>query len=108
MPSDIQIVYADVRGVAVSLRSVTTRTLPRLTTVQDTVNALLTDPEGLWLCRSSPALQDQYQAFHRSVARAIDEIPTWAAQFEGLTTQIEAMSPHVVPGSGPAGHPSER
>jgi hypothetical protein len=103
MASDMRIVYSDVSTVSSKLHQVTTDTLPRLSTVQTTVNNLLHDGGGLWLILSSPVLADKYKAFNDSVTQAVSSIPSWANQFDNIIAQLRDMDKAIADASKATG-----
>ncbi|GAB6898982.1 hypothetical protein [Kineosporia succinea] len=108
MPSDIKVTYDDVKTVSTRLNSANADTVPKLTTVQNTVNALLTDGGGLWLREASPVLEAKYQSFNTSVTQALNAIPSWANQFDNIVTQISDMDRQIVQASEAGGDSSKR
>jgi len=55
------------------------------------VNGLLDPSGGLWLNQSSPVLNDKYQAFNTSVTQAVNQIPSWAMQFNNIVSSMKAL-----------------
>jgi uncharacterized protein YukE len=100
---DIKVVYEEVQAVATKLRQVATDTVPKLTLVQTTVNALLQDGGGLWLTQSSPVLDEKYKNFNTSVTQAVNSIPSWANQFENIIAQLRDMDKQIVDAANASG-----
>lgn len=90
MPN-ITIDYAKVNAVATSLNAAVTETVPKLTSLQSAVTALLTSDGGLWLQKSSPVLSQQYTDFNTSVTGAVNNITSFAQQFNNIIAQLQAM-----------------
>lgn len=90
MPN-ITIDYAKVNSVSTSLNAAVTETVPKLTSLQSAVTALLTSDGGLWLQKSSPVLSQQYVDFNTSVTSAVNNITSFAQQFSNIIAQLQAM-----------------
>ncbi|MCK9924278.1 hypothetical protein MXD61_20810 [Frankia sp. AgPm24] len=89
--ADIKIDYASVDTVAASLNAAVAETVPKLTSLQSAVTALLSSGGGLWLVKSSPVLQQQYTDFNTSVTAAVNNINSFANQFNNIVSQLQAM-----------------
>ncbi|MCK9894402.1 hypothetical protein [Frankia sp. AgB32] len=89
--ADITIDYEQVNGVATQLNAAVAETVPKLTALQSAVTGLLTNGGGLWLVRSSPTLQQQYTDFNTSVTSAVNNITSFAHQFNNIVSQLQAM-----------------
>jgi ABC-type transporter Mla subunit MlaD len=90
MPN-ISIDYERVNTVATALNAAVTETVPKLTSLQSAVTALLTSDGGLWLQQSSPVLSTQYTEFNTSITSAVNNITSFAQQFNNIVSQLEAM-----------------
>nr|MDT0663792.1 hypothetical protein [Micromonospora sp. DSM 115978] len=90
MPN-ISIDYERVNVVATALNGAVTETVPKLTSLQSAVTALLTSDGGLWLQQSSPVLSTQYTEFNTSITSAVNNITSFAQQFNNIVAQLEAM-----------------
>jgi hypothetical protein len=89
--ADASIEYDKVYVVASHLNRVATETVPILASLQNQVNGLLDPSGGLWLNQSSPVLNDKYQAFNTSVTQAVNQIPSWAMQFNNIVSSMKAL-----------------
>jgi ABC-type transporter Mla subunit MlaD len=90
MPN-ITVDYDRVNAVATELNTAVADTVPRLTSLQSAVTGLLTSDGGLWLQQSSPVLSSQYQQFNTSVTSAVQNITSFAQQFQNIVSQLQAM-----------------
>ncbi len=90
MPN-ITIDYERVNTVATSLNAAVTETVPKLSSLQSAVTSLLTSDGGLWLQQSSPVISTQYQDFNTSVTAAVNNIMSFAQQFNNIINQLQAM-----------------
>ena len=98
MPN-ITVDYGKVDMVATNLNTVVANTLPRLTSLQSAVTTLLTSDGGLWLQQSSPTLSTQYQEFNTSVSAAVQNITSFAQQFQNIVAQLRAMDQAITQSS---------
>jgi phage-related protein len=98
MPN-ITVDYAKVDSVSANLNSVVANTLPRLTALQSAVTQLLTSDGGLWLQQSSPTLSTQYTEFNTSVSAAVQNITSFAQQFQNIVAQLRAMDQAITQSS---------
>jgi hypothetical protein len=89
--ANVTIDYGKVDTVAANLNRVVSETLPKLTSLQSAVTHLLTGSGGLWLKQSSPVLSSQYQEFNTSVTSAVQNITSFANQFNNIVAQVKAM-----------------
>jgi hypothetical protein len=90
MPN-ITIDYDRVNTVATALNAAVTETVPKLSSLQSAVTGLLTGDGGLWLQQSSPVISTQYQDFNTSVTAAVNNITSFAHQFNNIVSQLQAM-----------------
>ncbi|WP_432827250.1 hypothetical protein [Dactylosporangium sp. CA-092794] len=97
--ANITVDYEKVNGVSANLNSVVASTLPRLTSLQTAVTTLLTSDGGLWLQTSSPTLSSQYQEFNSSVSAAVQNITSFAQQFQNIVAQLRAMDEAITSSS---------
>jgi phage-related protein len=98
MPN-ITVDYDKVNSVSTELNQVVATTLPRLTSLQSAVTNLLTSDGGLWLQQSSPMLSSQYQEFNSSVSSAVQNITSFAQQFQNIVAQLRAMDDAITQSS---------
>jgi hypothetical protein len=97
--ANITIDYEKVTTVAGNLNRVVHETLPKLTSLQSAVTHLLTSKGGLWLQQSSPVLSSQYQEFNTSVSTAVQNITSFASQFNNIVAQVKAMDEAITKSS---------
>ncbi|MEX5637206.1 hypothetical protein [Parafrankia sp. FMc2] len=89
--ANITIDYAKVTAVGTALNAAVTETVPKLTSLQSAVSTLLGSEGGLWLQKSSPVLSQQYTDFNTSVTGAVNNITSFAQQFNNIISQLQAM-----------------
>ncbi|CAO5162970.1 WXG100 family type VII secretion target [Frankia sp. AiPs1] len=89
--ADISIDYASIDTVNGILTGAVNNTVPKLTSLQAEVTALLTADGGLWLVKSSPVLSKQYSDFNTSITTAVNNIISFAHQFSNIASQLQAM-----------------
>lgn len=99
MPN-ITVDYEKVNTVSTALNNAVLTTVPRLTTLQNQVTQLLTSDGGLWLQKSSPTLSAQYVEFNTSVTSAVENIKSFAQQFQNIVAQLRAMDDAITSSSG--------
>jgi hypothetical protein len=98
MPN-ITVDYEKVNTVSTALNTAVTTTVPRLTSLQNAVTQLLTSDGGLWLQKSSPTLSTQYTEFNSSVTAAVNNITSFAQQFQNIVAQLRAMDDAITSSS---------
>lgn len=96
--ANITIDYTKVTTVANSLNAAVLETVPKLTSLQTAVTTLLTSDGGLWLQKSSPVLSQQYTDFNTSVTSAVNNITSFAQQFNNIISQLQAMDEAISAG----------
>ncbi|ONH33782.1 hypothetical protein [Pseudofrankia asymbiotica] len=89
--ANINVDYEQVNSVASLLNSAVTQTVPKLNGLKNEVTTLLTSDGGLWLQQSSPVLSRQYTDFNTSVTGAVNNITSFASQFNAIVTQLQTM-----------------
>jgi hypothetical protein len=99
MPN-ITVDYEKVNLVSTALNTAVSTTVPRLTSLQSAVTQLLTSDGGLWLQKSSPTLSTQYTEFNSSVTAAVNNITSFAQQFQNIVAQLKAMDDAITSSSG--------
>ena len=98
MPN-ITVDYGKVDATSTALQSAVTTIVPRLTALQSAVTNLLTSDGGLWLQKSSPTLSGQYTEFNNSVTSAVQNITSFAQQFQNIVAQLKAMDDAITQSS---------
>ncbi|GAA4958041.1 hypothetical protein [Actinoplanes utahensis] len=98
MPN-ITVDFEKVNAVSTNLNQVVSSTVPRLTSLQNAVAQLLTSDGGLWLQKSSPTLSAQYKEFNTSVTAAVQNITSFAQQFQNIVAQLRAMDDAITQSS---------
>jgi len=90
MPSNnIQLQYGQIETVSTQLNNAVTNINPQLVQLQGSVDNLLTD--GLFLQRTSPAMQNAYHQFTGQLTQIVAKIEDFAKQFMSIKTQIDDM-----------------
>ena len=79
--SDAVFDYHKVDTVAKQLQTANTDLVSQLSTLQNTVTAMLTTGGGLYMEQSSPALHDAYAHFTVTLQNAMNNIGNFASQF---------------------------
>jgi hypothetical protein len=98
MPN-VTVDYAKVNAVSSALNTAVNTTVPRLTALQAAVSQLLSSDGGLWLQQSSPTLSGQYTEFNNSVTSAVQNITSFAQQFQNIIAQLKAMDDAITQSS---------
>lgn len=93
--ADVAVDYASVSQVSTQLNSAVTTTVPQLTSLLNAVTALLQSDGGLWLQKSSPVLTKQYTDFNTSVTSAVNNINSFATQFNTVVQQLQTMDSSI-------------
>ncbi|MEU6804586.1 hypothetical protein [Streptomyces neyagawaensis] len=83
-----------INATAAKLSNAVTSTLvPQLSSLQQEVEALLSD--GLVLEKSSPKLKESYANFNKSVTEAVNNITEFAKQFQSIGTGVSDYDSQV-------------
>ena len=97
--ANITVDYSKVDAASNALTAAVNTTVPRLTALQSAVTNLLTSDGGLWLKKSSPTLSGQYTEFNNSVTAAVQNITSFAQQFQNIVAQLNAMDDAITQSS---------
>jgi uncharacterized protein YukE len=93
--ADVSIDYQTIASVAAILNNAVANIIPQLQALKSQVDGLLTQDGGLWLDKSSPALQASYKTFNDSLTQAVNGISNFAQQFTQIAGQLQNLDTNM-------------
>jgi uncharacterized protein YukE len=87
--ADIKLDYGTIQTVSGKLNSAEQNISPQLADLHTSVDGLLGQDGGLWMNKTSPALQSTYEQFNTNIMLAMNSINNFADMFRGIATSTQ-------------------